>query len=584
VSARHRPSLRALAGHVGAWIERLRGVPAVSVWYHPSWRLPPAIAALHGLQPRRADLALWALQAMGVRFTLRTAPRADWADLARVHTSTHLDALTEAVSLSRIFGFDDDHFPVDATLETVLTTVGAVLGATRDALREGGPVACLAGGMHHAFPDRGAGLCPVNDVAIAIAALRGEGWRGRIVILDLDAHPPDGTAACLSGDDAAQIVSISGSDWGALPTSVDETVLPGADDARVLAALDAVLARHRPGDLHFVLAGADVLAGDHHGLMAMTEAGARRRDQVMRAWIGARPSVWLPAGGYREDAWRVLATTVLDLCGAPDSPLLERLDPLAHHFERVATSLDPLGLGQPLHDAFTDDDLDELFGPRPRAPRLLGFYTEGGVELALSRYGLLATLRQLGYRDLRVHIASHDPGDRMTVTGEASGARHLLVDAVLASETVQGERWLVVHWLTLRHPIGAFSTGRTPLPGQEVPGLGMGREAMAMLQIMASRLHLAGVLLRPAWLHIIGPCLDRGHFLDPAVEDDVRGLLRDLNDVPLPALSRAVAEGRVLRDGEPWTWPAAPFVLRPTPTPLHAPLSPSGRFQLARPT
>jgi hypothetical protein len=423
-------------------------------------------------------------------------------------------------------------------------------------------------------------LCPVNDVAIAVRALRDGGWRGRVLILDLDAHPPDGTAACLLGDEAVEILSISGSDWGALPPNVDETVIPGADDAHGLAALDAMLARHRPGDLHFVLAGADVLAGDHHGLMAMTAAGARRRDQRVRAWIGARPSVWLPAGGYREDAWRVLATTVLDLCGAPDSPLLDRLDPLAHHFERVAASLDPLGLGQPTHDAFTDDDLDELFGPRPRAPRLLGFYTEAGAELALSRYGLLEALRQLGYEHLRVHIAAHDPGDRLTVTGDAAGASHLLVDAVLASETVQREAWLVVHWLTLRHPIGAFSTGRTPLPGQEVPGLGMGREAMAMLQIMASRLHLAGVLLRPAWLHIIAPCLDRGQFLDPAVEDDVRAMLADLGDVPLPALSRAVAEGRVTRDGAPWSWPAAPFVLRHEPPPPRDPPRRTGRFRL----
>ena len=81
---------------------------------------------------------------MGVRFSLRTAPRADWRELARVHAPAYLESLTEPLSLSRVFGFDDDRFPVEATLDTVLTTVGAVVAAARAALETRGPVACLA--------------------------------------------------------------------------------------------------------------------------------------------------------------------------------------------------------------------------------------------------------------------------------------------------------------------------------------------------------------------------------------------------------------------------------------------------------
>ena len=115
------------------------------------------------------------------------------------------------------------------------------------------------------FPTGGGGLSAVNDVAIAIARLRAEGFDGHVRVLDLDAHPPDGTAACCADDRKVHITSISGSDWGPLPPHVDETVLDAADDATYLHALEAALGRARQGDLTFVLAGGDVLAGDAMG-------------------------------------------------------------------------------------------------------------------------------------------------------------------------------------------------------------------------------------------------------------------------------------------------------------------------------
>src|SRR5262249_34747745 len=156
--------------------------------------------------------------------------------------------------------------------------VGGTLAAARSARARGGPAFNAMGGFHHAGPALGGGLCALNDVAVAIAALRGDGMQGAIVVLDLDAHPPDGLAACLAGDPAAHIGSISGSDWGRLPGRVDETFLPGADDAAYLAALASLLARLPRPELCFVLAGGDVLAGDRMGALALTLEGVRARD------------------------------------------------------------------------------------------------------------------------------------------------------------------------------------------------------------------------------------------------------------------------------------------------------------------
>ena len=52
----------------------------------------------------------------------------------------------------------------------------------------------LAGGTHHAYPDRGEGFCVLNDVAVAIGVMQREGLAERFLIVDLDVHQGDGTA------------------------------------------------------------------------------------------------------------------------------------------------------------------------------------------------------------------------------------------------------------------------------------------------------------------------------------------------------------------------------------------------------
>ena len=53
---------------------------------------------------------------------------------------------------------------------------GATLQAARAALASSGPTLNLLGGFHHAGPDSPGPLCPINDLAVALA----EGWRGEL--------------------------------------------------------------------------------------------------------------------------------------------------------------------------------------------------------------------------------------------------------------------------------------------------------------------------------------------------------------------------------------------------------------------
>ena len=555
----------------------LRG-RAVPIFYHADYRLPlGGLEGQIGLEPRRADFVAWTLLELGAarRADLREPERVRYSDLCRVHTAAWLERLSTPEGLASVFGVHPGELCVDEVIRTVRLGCGGTIGAAREALAEGGPALNLLGGFHHAGPDRGGGLCPVNDIAVAVAALREEGFAGQVCVIDLDAHPPDGTAACLAGDAAAWVGSLSGSDWGPLPAGVDETVLTGAGDADYLAALDGLLGRMPAPDLAFVLAGGDVLAGDRLGALALTLAGARARDLAVAAALGDRPSVWLPGGGYHRDAWRVFAGTGLALTLGTARPLPPGLDPLGSAMGRVFQSLTRRDVGGE-EPWLTEADLGaELGFPPPRNRRLLDYYTAEGLELALSRYGVLPQLRRLGYGDFRVALDRSDIGERMQLFARAreepGGPELLLVESVMERRQIQvnGENhtFLYVHWLNLRHPRAAFTAERPALPGQEEPGLGMAREAGHLLARMAERLGLAGVALRPAWYHVAYASRYDFRFVDPARQGRFEALVRDLGDLPLLAATRAVAEERVLMNGEIYQWEADPMVLWLQPRP-----------------
>jgi acetoin utilization deacetylase AcuC-like enzyme len=557
----------------------------VPIFYDPAYRLALTTAGARlGLEPRRADLAVWYLESRGrlSPTAVRTPPRIGYEALARVHDPVWLESLSTPQVLADVFGIEAWDVPVDAVLNTVRLACGGTLAAARVALAQGGPVANLLGGFHHAYPNRGAGLCPVNDVAVAVAALRAGGFTGRVGVLDLDAHPPDGTAACLGA--TIWHGSLSGSDWGKL-ADVDETVLPErADDATYLKALDALLRRMPTCALVFVLAGGDVLAGDPMGRLGLTFAGAAARDLVVSEHLGQTPAVWVPAGGYQSDAWKVLAGTLYVLMRGRAPRIPKDADPLRDRFRRVGADIPADRLGGTTDELDMSDVEVELGLRRPEDGRLLGFYSVEGIEFALFRLGVLGHLERLGYGDFRVEItvSGPDPGDRLRVWGrfedEAPGQPgHILVEASLEKQrrTDLGPI-LYVHWLALRHPRAAFAQGRPALPGQDVPGLGLARECQVMLGNMAVRLGLKGVVVRPAWFHVAYVGRERFRFLDASAQGTFDALVRDLQAEPalrgpddgfaLSRASREVAAGHLIlerlgADGHvvsavPYVWPA----------------------------
>lgn len=252
------------------------------------------------------------------------APAASDGELALAHTPHWIHAVAEGLlspAQEREIGF-----PWSPRMaERARRSVGATIAAARAALNGEGVAANLAGGTHHAHADRGSGYCVFNDVAVAARLMQAEWHRQRrqpqrllrVLVIDLDVHQGNGTAAIFRDDPTVFTLSLHGArNFPARKEAGDLDVeLPdGCTDAQYLDALDAALHRawtrlaDSPPGLAFYLAGADPHENDRLGRLKLSAEGLAERDRrVFAALAGRGIAVALSmAGGYGRD----LATTV----------------------------------------------------------------------------------------------------------------------------------------------------------------------------------------------------------------------------------------------------------------------------------
>lgn len=200
-----------------------------------------------------------------------------------------------------------------------LMTGGSALAA-RLALKHG-IAAHLGGGFHHAFPDHGEGFCLVNDVAIALRMLQRDQAIERALVVDLDVHHGNGTAAIFGTDDGVFTFSMHQQhNYPASkpPSDLDVGLADGTRDDEYLDALErhlpGIVARHRP-ELVCYLAGADPYRHDQLGGLALTLEGLRSRDEIVldAARTAGVPLAVVLAGGYairRDDTVEIHCNTV----------------------------------------------------------------------------------------------------------------------------------------------------------------------------------------------------------------------------------------------------------------------------------
>jgi acetoin utilization deacetylase AcuC-like enzyme len=265
-------------------------------------------------------------------------------DVLRVHDRGYIERLIDGtLSEKEILQME---LPYSKTLvDATLLGCGGTLEAARLALRDGAACA-IGGGFHHAHRDHGEGFCILHDVAIALARMRNDRAIERAMVIDLDVHDGNGTAAIFPPADEHRRGSSGSLRYGVAsgsmmpsaegvftlsmhqqnnypaykpPSSLDVSLADGTDDAEYLEALeralDAAFAHFQPQLIAYV-AGADPYAEDQLGGLALTIEGLKQRDRTVfrAAQLAGVPVFSVYAGGYArrvEDTVTIHANTVL---------------------------------------------------------------------------------------------------------------------------------------------------------------------------------------------------------------------------------------------------------------------------------
>lgn len=279
------------------------------VVHHPAYVAPTAPGSRFAFD--KYGLVMAVLRESGTPFIEHLPEPMPLRWLEAVHDPAYVAEVTAAAvpaAKERRIGY-----PVTPFVATrARMSPGGTWLAARLALRHG-YAANSAGGSHHAQADSGAGYCVFNDLAVAANRLIAEGDVRRIMIVDLDVHQGDGTAALLAGREDVFTLSIHAEkNFPARKarSSLDVALPDGTGDAAYLAVLEGhlgdAIARFRP-DLILYQAGVDPHIDDRLGRLALSDDGLVARDSHVMNMARAMgvPLASVLGGGYGEDGMEV---------------------------------------------------------------------------------------------------------------------------------------------------------------------------------------------------------------------------------------------------------------------------------------
>lgn len=203
----------------------------------------------------------------------------------------------------RRIGFPNVPELVTRSLSSASGTVHAAVHALED-----GAGMNLAGGTHHSFYDRGEGFCLLNDIAMAANYLLDKGFIRKALVIDLDVHQGDGTAAIFQDEPRVFTFSMHCVDnypFRKEKSDLDIELVAFSEDQRYLDELKLHIPRLMEEfgpDIVFYQAGVDILETDKLGKLNVSRQGCRERDRLVISHAKRLnlPLVVVMGGGYSD--------------------------------------------------------------------------------------------------------------------------------------------------------------------------------------------------------------------------------------------------------------------------------------------
>ncbi len=249
-----------------------------------------------------------AVLALGLCENLEDPGSVSMEELALVHEESYIKAFAEGnlgKEELRKIGFP---WSPELVARSFAAAAGTIMAATSVASKSCLIAANLAGGTHHAFPDRGAGYCIINDVAVAVKVLQQKRPASRIMIVDLDAHQGNGTHFLLANEPSVFTYSAHvAANYpvekyaGTYDLEFERWVEGAYYLERLKDTLVGCLEQFSP-EIVFYLAGVDVHVDDRYGQMSLSTDELAERDRfTIDACVRAGAGVAIVlAGGYNK--------------------------------------------------------------------------------------------------------------------------------------------------------------------------------------------------------------------------------------------------------------------------------------------
>jgi len=220
----------------------------------------------HPMSPMRVDLTMRLAESLGVvggstGLVTVNAPIASDDLIATVHSGDLIEAVQlmsrDPYRVDEVHGLGSEDNP---TFEGMHEAAAHVVGASVEAARrvwsgEYLHAANIAGGLHHAMPEKASGFCVYNDVAVAISWLLANGAK-KVAYVDVDVHHGDGVEKIFYDDPRVLTISLHETGQMLFPgtgfpadsggpnapgSAVNVALPPGTADAGWLRAFHAVV-------------------------------------------------------------------------------------------------------------------------------------------------------------------------------------------------------------------------------------------------------------------------------------------------------------------------------------------------------
>ena len=230
----------------------------------------------------------------------------------------------------------------------------------------------------------------------------------------------------------------------------------------------------------------------------------------------------------------------------------------------------PYSLFDPQAPLVIEGDIFSCLSEDKSSSLFLGRYSMTEVMAVLGKRGYFKDAQKRGLWPLAFDLdSSNYPVQRLRIFQEQKRTDRVIVDLKIREGHLTpkdyldldpsffGYTFLIFEWLTIQDPLQGFSEKRPPLPGQEHPGLGMGKKLVDLFVYLARLSRKDGLLAFPAYFHnalLFGRYFT---FLSPEKAAEIEAIQKSFPKIPFKHMAWIVYLNCLkFADGRTYEWRA----------------------------